>query len=330
MISDPDFWKHRKVLVTGGSGFLGSFVVEKLRALGCEDVAAPRKSEFDLVDREATRSLYERHAPRTVLHLAASVGGIGANQKYPGRFFYENLMMGLNLVEEGRRAGVEKFVQVGTVCSYPRDTPVPFREEGLWDGYPEATNAPYGIAKKAILVQLQAYREQYGMNGVYVIPVNLFGPRDNFDLESSHVIPALIRKCVEAREQGRTHVTVWGTGEASREFFYVEDCADALLLAAEHYDRPEPINLGTGEEIRIRHLARTIAAEVGFQGELVFDPSKPDGQPRRCLDVSRSQQELGFRATTPFQEGLRRTIAWFEANRTNPDGKSGPEPGRPA
>lgn len=326
-LPDADFWRGRRVLVTGGAGFLGSFVVDRLRELGCNEVAVPRSHDYDLVDRSAVRSLYGDLHPEVVLHLAARVGGIGANQKDPGRFFFDNLMMGVNLIEEGRRAGVEKFVQVGTVCSYPKDAKIPFREDAFWDGYPEETNAPYGIAKKALIVQLQAYRQQYGFDGIYVIPVNLYGPRDNFDLETSHVIPALIRKCVEARDKGDTEVTVWGTGEASREFFFVEDCAEALLLATERYDRSDPINLGTGEEIRIRDLAQRIAEQVRFDGELVYDTSKPDGQPRRCLDVSRAEREFGFRARTPFNEGLRRTVEWFENNREVSEAGSGLRPG---
>lgn len=309
------FWAGRRVVVTGGAGFLGSFVVERLERANCAEIFVPRSREYDLVDRDAVRRLYRDARPDIVLHLAARVGGIGANQKNPGRFFYDNLMMGVNLIDEGRRVGLEKFVQIGTICAYPKFAPVPFREDDLWKGYPEETNAPYGIAKKALLTQLQSYREQYGFPGIYLLPVNLYGPRDNFDLDTSHVIPALIRKCVEAVERGDDHIVVWGTGEASREFFYVEDCADAILMAAEKYSGEEPVNLGTGEEIRIRELVALIARLVGFEGELVFDPSKPDGQPRRALDVSRAEQLFGFKARVSLEDGLRHTIDWFKANR---------------
>jgi GDP-L-fucose synthase len=308
-------WARRRVLLTGGTGFLGSFVAERLRARGCEAVFIPRSREYDLVDRDAVRRLYRDARPDVVLHLAARVGGIGANRLNPGRFFHDNLLMGVHLIDEARRAGVEKFVQIGTVCAYPKHAPAPFREASLWDGYPEETNAPYGIAKKALLVQLQAYREQYGFPGIYLIPVNLYGPRDNFDLETSHVIPALIRKCVEAVEEGRDAVEVWGTGTATREFLYVEDCAEAILLAAERYDGPEPVNLGSGHEVSIRDLAATIAGIVGFDGRLIFDPTRPDGQPRRVLDTSRAERLFGFRATTGLAEGLRRTLDWFLAHR---------------
>lgn len=309
------YWRNRRVVVTGGAGFLGSFVVERLRAAGCGEVFVPRSREYDLVDPEAVRRLYREARPDVVLHLAARVGGIGANRKHPGRFFYDNLMMGVNLIEEGRKAGLEKFVQVGTICAYPKHAPAPFREEDLWNGYPEETNAPYGVAKKALLVQLQAYRQEYGMNGIYLLPVNLYGPRDNFDLETSHVIPALIRKCIEAKEAGRRELPVWGTGEPTREFLYVEDAARAILLAAERYDGPEPVNLGTGEEIRIRDLVALVARLTGFEGDLVFDPERPDGQPRRVLDVSRAERLFGFRAEVGLEDGLRRTIDWFRAHR---------------
>lgn len=315
MAAQSDFWKERRVLVTGGAGFLGSFVVERLEAAGCSSVSVPRSADHDLVDAGAVRRLYRETRPDVVLHLAARVGGIGANMENPGRFFYDNLMMGVHLIEEGRKAGLEKFVQAGTICSYPKHTPVPFREEELWNGYPEETNAPYGVAKKALLVQLQAYRQQYGFKGIYLLPVNLYGPRDNFDLETSHVVPALIRKCVEAKEEGRDRIVVWGSGEPSREFFYVEDCAEAFLLAAEHYDGPEPVNLGTGHEIRIRELVGLIADLTGFEGEIVYDRSRPDGQPRRALDVSRADERFGFRARISLEEGLRRTIDWFLENR---------------
>jgi len=313
--STPDFWSSRRVLVTGGNGFLGSHILERLEALGAHQVLAPTVAEYDLTDAAAVRDLLQDSSPDIVVHLAAEVGGIGANRERPGRFFYANMVMGVHMIEEARRAGVEKFVQLGTICAYPKHTPVPFREADLWQGYPEETNAPYGIAKKALLVQLQAYRAQYGFNGVYLLPVNLYGPRDNFDPASSHVIPALIRKMVEAMEDGREEVVLWGTGKASREFLFVEDCARAVLLAAEHYAAPEPVNVGTGNEITIRDLAARIASEVGFEGRLTYDPSKPDGQPRRCLDTSRALESFGFRARIPFEEGLRRTVTWYQDNR---------------
>ena len=308
------------MLVTGGSGFLGSHLVERLRAAGCERLVLPRSSECDLTEQEAVRRLYREAKPDLVIHLAAEVGGIGANRENPGRFFYANALMGILLIEEARRAGVEKFVQVGTICAYPKHTPVPFREQDLWEGYPEETNAPYGIAKKALLVQLQAYRAQYGLNGIYLLPVNLYGPRDNFDPRSSHVIPALIRKMVEAKESGAECVEIWGTGRASREFLYVDDCARGVALAAERYSGEEPVNLGTGGEITIAELATLIAEVVGYGGRLVFDPSKPDGQPRRCLDTGRAEAAFGFRARVPFREGLERTVGWYSAQaRTGSD-----------
>jgi GDP-L-fucose synthase len=313
--SNPEFWGSRRVLVTGGNGFLGSHILDRLEKLGARHVVAPTVAEYDLTDSDAVRRVVGDSRPDVVIHLAAEVGGIGANREKPGRFFYANMVMGVHLIEEARRAGVEKFVQLGTICAYPKHTPVPFRESDLWNGYPEETNAPYGIAKKALLVQLQAYRQQYGFEGIYLLPVNLYGPRDNFDPASSHVIPALVRKMVEAVEQGRNEVELWGTGEASREFLYVDDCARAVLLAAEHYSEPEPVNVGTGREVTIRELAGQIAAVVGFDGRLVYDDSKPDGQPRRCLDTTRALQAFGFRASVPFVEGLRQTIEWFRAHR---------------
>ncbi len=317
--STPEFWGGRRVLVTGGNGFLGSQILEQLEALEARHVQAPTVAEYDLTDITAVRDVITDSKPDIVIHLAAEVGGIGANREQPGRFFYANMVMGVHMIEEARRAGVEKFVQLGTICAYPKHTPVPFHEADLWNGYPEETNAPYGIAKKALLVQLQAYRAQYDFNGVYLLPVNLYGPRDNFDPRSSHVIPALIRKMVEAVDDGREEVFLWGTGKASREFLYVEDCARAVLLAAEHYDGSEPVNLGTGSEITIGDLAHRVASEVGFAGRLTYDPSKPDGQPRRCLDTSRAVERFGFRAQVPFEEGLRRTVAWYQENRsTNP------------
>jgi GDP-L-fucose synthase len=316
----PEFWRGKRVLVTGGSGFLGSHIVERLEALGVERPFVPRRRDFDLTEQAEVRRLYREARPDLVLHLAAEVGGIGANRDNPGRFFYANAAMGIHLIEEARRAGVDKFVQLGTICAYPKFTPVPFREEALWDGYPEETNAPYGIAKKALLVQLQAYRDQYGFDGIYLLPVNLYGPRDNFDPQSSHVIPALVRKMVEAQESGADEVVLWGTGSASREFLYVDDCARGVLLAAEHYGGEEPVNLGTGSEIRVRELAVLIAEVVGYRGELVQDPTKPDGQPRRCLDTSRALQHFGFRAHMDFRRGLEETVRWFRASRSAPAG----------
>ena len=310
--SSPHFWAGRRVLVTGGGGFLGSHLVERLQALGAEPFVA-RHRDFDLTRQADVERLYEESRPAMVMHLAAEVGGIGANRASPGRFFYANAMMGVMMIEEARRAGVEKFVQVGTVCAYPKYTRVPFREEEIWSGYPEETNAPYGIAKKALLVQLQAYREQYGMNGIYLLPTNLYGPRDNFDTATSHVIPALIRRMVEARRQGAPELPVWGTGNASREFLYVDDAARALLLAAEHYDGAEPVNVGIGNEIRIAELAGLIAQLVGYEGRLAFDPTQPDGQPRRSLDTRRARELFGFRARVGMREGLRQTVDWYLA-----------------
>jgi GDP-L-fucose synthase len=306
-----EFWRTRRVLVTGGTGFLGSHVVDLLRRLGAADVFVPRRSEYDLTEHANVERVMEASRPDVVLHLAAEVGGIGANRAHPGRFFYNNIMMGAQLIEEARLRGVEKFVQVGTVCAYPKYTPVPFREEDFWIGYPEETNAPYGIAKKALHVQLTAYRQEYGLNGIYLLPTNLYGPRDNFDPETSHVIPALIRRVVEARRTGAEELVIWGTGQASREFLYVEDCARALLLAAEHYDDAEPVNVGIGLEIRIAEVARLIADIVGFRGRFVYDTTKPDGQPRRCLDTSKALALFGFRAHTNVREGLERTIEWY-------------------
>jgi GDP-L-fucose synthase len=301
----------KRVMLTGGSGFLGEQVRERLVAAGAAEVFVPRRADYDLTDAAAVARAYADARPDTVVHLAAEVGGIGANRDNPGRFFYANMAMGLHLIEEARRRGTEKFVQVGTVCSYPKHTPVPFREEELWNGFPEETNAPYGIAKKALLTMLQGYRDQYGLRSAYLMPVNLYGPGDNFDLESSHVIPALIRKCEEARVAGRPEVVCWGTGKASREFLYVDDCAEAIVAAAQRYDGPEPINVGAAREITIRELTETIARLTGFAGELVWDTSKPDGQPRRKLDVSRATELLGFTASTDFEDGLRRTIEWY-------------------
>jgi GDP-L-fucose synthase len=307
-------WRDQRVVVTGGAGFLGSHVVDALRARACEHVVVPRSRDVDLRDREAIRRLFEHARPTLVLHLAATVGGIGANRAHPGRFFYDNAVMGIELIEQARRAGVAKLVVVGTSCAYPRDADVPLREDDLWDGYPEPTNAPYGIAKRALVVQCQAYRQEYGLNAITVLPANLYGPRDSFDLASGHVIPSLVRKCVEARRRGERVVECWGTGSATRDFLYVEDAAEGLLLAAERYDGAEPVNLATGREVSIRNLAEAIARLARFEGELRWDPSRPDGQPRRSLDATRAVQAFGFRATTSLGEGLRRTIAWYEAN----------------
>jgi GDP-L-fucose synthase len=301
-----------RVVVTGGAGFLGSYVVEKLQARGCENIFVPRKAQYDLVQMEAVRQLYADTRPDLVIHLAAVVGGIGANQRNPGRYFYDNLMMGVQLMEEARLRGVKKFIATGTICAYPKFTPVPFREDDLWNGYPEETNAPYGLAKKMMLVQSQAYREQYGFNSIFLLPVNMYGRRDNFDLETSHVIPALIRKCVEAVRQNEKHITCWGTGKATREFLHADDCAEGILLAAEKYNKSEPVNLGAGFEISIRELAEKIRVLTGFSGDIIWDSSKPDGQPRRSLDTSRAEREFGFRASISFDKGLRETIEWYQ------------------
>jgi GDP-L-fucose synthase len=303
-----------RILVTGGAGFLGSHVVDLLRAEG-EDPFVARRRDYDLIDPAATRRLFADARPELVFHLAAEVGGIGANRENPGRYWHANLAMGLNVLEEGRRAGVEKLVLVGTICAYPELTPVPFREDDLWAGYPEPTNAPYGVAKRALLTGAQAYREQYGLNVIYLLPVNLYGPRDDFDLRTSHVVPALIRKMLDARDAGAGSVVLWGDGRPTREFLYVEDCAEALVLAARRYDGSEPVNLGTGEEISIRDLAALVADITGFAGEVLWDVSKPGGQARRRLDVSRAERLLGFRARTPLRAGLERTVAWYAEHR---------------
>jgi GDP-L-fucose synthase len=305
---------QKRIVVTGGAGFLGSVLCSKLREYGCRDVFVPLVEEYDLTTEEAVQRMYRAMRPDIVIHLAAVVGGIGANRANPGLFFYVNAKMGIELMEQGRRAGVEKFVQIGTICAYPKFTPVPFREENLWNGYPEETNAPYGLAKKMLLVQAQAYRAQYGFNAIYLLPVNLYGPGDNFDPRSSHVIPALIRKCVEAVQLGRESIEVWGTGGVSREFLYVDDAAEGILLATERYDKPDPVNLGSCREITIMELVRLIARLTGFTGETVWNPAQPDGQPRRCLDTSRAEQEFGFTARTDFEQGLKKTIEFFERN----------------
>jgi len=300
-----------KIVVTGGSGFLGRKVMEQLRAHGYESVFAPRKLDYDLRTQADIVRLMSVQRPQTIIHLAATVGGIGANREHPGLFFYENLMMGVQLMEQARLFGVEKFVSIGTVCAYPKFTPVPFSEDNLWDGYPEETNAPYGLAKKMLLVQQQAYHEEYGFNGIYLLPVNLYGPGDNFDPASSHVIPAIIKKCVDAVEQGHDEIVCWGDGSASREFLYVDDAAEGIVLATDLYDGVEPVNLGSGQEIRIRDLTELIAELCGFTGRITWDTAKPNGQPRRCLDTSRAERLFGFRARTDFRAGLDRTIAWY-------------------
>jgi GDP-L-fucose synthase len=306
---------RKRILVTGGNGFLGKHLVRRLRGAGCERLIAPRASECDLTRDADVRRLLERERPEVIVHLAAVVGGIGANRRQPGSFFYKNLMMGVQLVEAAREHGVEKFLAVGTICSYPKFTPVPFKEDDLWNGYPEETNAPYGLAKKMLLVQGQAYHQQYGFRVIFLLPVNLYGPGDNFDPRSSHVIPALIRKCIEAREAGADHVTVWGTGTPTREFLYVADCAEGIVAAMERYDDPDPVNLGSGREISIADLASLIAEATGFRGQIRFDPSQPDGQPRRRLDTSRAWERFGWRATTDFQTGLAATVEWYASHR---------------
>jgi len=308
------FWSGLRVVVTGGAGFLGSHLVECLRPQGCAEIVVPRSRDYDLVKAQAVQRLFRDARPDIVIHLAARVGGIEANRRNPGRFFYENLMMGAQLMEEARLAGVRKFVAIGTICAYPKFTPIPFKEDDLWNGYPEETNAPYGMAKKMLLVQAQAYREQFGFPAITLLPVNLYGPRDNFDLETSHVIPAMIRKFVEARRAGQSEVVLWGSGKPTREFLFVRDAAQGILLATERYSDQAPVNLGAGFEISIADLATLIAKGTRYNGRLVWDASRPDGQPRRCLDVSRAEKEFGFRATTPFEEGLRETIAWYEAS----------------
>ena len=306
-----EFWSNRRVCVTGGAGFLGSFLVERLRLSGAKEVFVPRMEQYNLVQAEAVDRLLSDSNPDIIIHLAAKVGGIGANREHPADFFYDNLMMGVQLMHVAWQRGVEKFVAIGTVCAYPKFTPVPFREEDLWSGYPEETNAPYGLAKKMLLVMSQSYRQQYGFNSIFLLPVNLYGPRDNFDLETSHVIPAIIRKVLAAKESGAKEVVLWGDGSPTREFLYVEDAAEGILCAAERYNQSDPVNLGSGFEISIRDLALLIGQLAGYEGHFVWDTSKPNGQPRRALDVSRAEKYFGFRASTNFEAGLRRTIDWF-------------------
>ncbi|HOE36395.1 MAG: GDP-L-fucose synthase [Kiritimatiellia bacterium] len=308
--------KSKRIVVTGGAGFLGSFILERLRQRGCRDnVFVPRIEEYDLVEHANVQRMYDDFRPDLVIHLAAVVGGIGANRAHPGEFYFKNMAMGLFLMEEARRRKIEKFVALGTICAYPKFTPVPFREEDLWNGYPEETNAPYGLAKKMMLVQSQAYRQEYGFNSIFLLPVNLYGPRDNFDPASSHVIPALIKKCLDARDAGAREIVVWGTGNASREFLYAGDAAEGIVLAAERYNSSEPVNIGAGFEIKIKDLVPLIARLTGFQGDIVWDATKPDGQPRRMLDTSRAEKLFGFKAKVGFEEGLRETIAWYEKSR---------------
>ncbi|MEX2160755.1 MAG: GDP-L-fucose synthase [Anaerolineales bacterium] len=312
---DPKFWQGKRVTVTGGAGFLGSVIVAKLRARGATDIFVPRKKEYDLAQPADSARMLDEAKPDLVIHVAALAGGIGVNRARPAEFFYTNLMMGVPLMHQAWERGVKKFVALGTICSYPKFAPTPFREENLWDGYPEETNAPYGLAKKMLLVQAQAYRQQYGFNAIFLLPVNLYGPGDNFDLETSHVIPALIRKFIEAEERGDKQVVLWGDGSPTREFLYVDDAAEGVVLAAERYDGPEPVNLGSGHEISIQNLAETIGRLTGYSGDYVWDTDKPNGQPRRLLDVSRAEEYFGFRAGTDFEEGLRKSIDWFRAHR---------------
>ena len=310
-----NFFEDRRIVVTGGAGFLGGYVTKGLLKRGCKNILVPKIEDYDLVDINDIVRMYEDMKPDIVIHLAAVVGGIGANLKHPAEFFYKNLMMGVQLIEQGRLRNIEKFVAIGTICAYPKFTPVPFKEEDLWNGYPEETNAPYGLAKKTLLVQSQSYRTEYGFNSIFLLPVNLYGPGDNFDPAGSHVIPALIKKCVDAIENGADHIDCWGTGKVSREFIYAADAAEGILLATEFYNSSEPVNIGAGFEITIKQLSEKIAALTGFSGELRWDSSKPDGQPRRCLDVSRAKKYFGFEAKTPFDEGLKATIEWYKANR---------------
>lgn len=305
----------KRILVTGGAGFLGRYVVRKLEEGGCKEIFVPRSKDYNLVEMEAVKRLYRDTKPDIAIHLAAKVGGIGVTSEKPGEFFYDNLMMGLQMMEQGRLFGIEKFVAIGTVCAYPKNILIPFKEEELWNGYPEETNAPYGLAKKMTLVQAQAYRQQYGFNAIYLLPVNLYGTGDNFDPKTSHAIPALIKKCLDAVDEGKEEITVWGTGEPTREYLYVEDAAEGIVLATEKYNKPEPVNLGSGFEISIRDLVSLIAKLTGFKGQIIWDTSKPDGQPRRLFDSSRAEKEFGFKAKTGFEEGLVKTVEWYKEQR---------------
>jgi GDP-L-fucose synthase len=309
------FFEDRRIVVTGGAGFLGSYVIEGLQRRGCKNILVPKIEDYDLVQMDNIVRMYSDMKPDIVIHLAAVVGGIGANREHPGEFFYKNLMMGVQLIEQGRLNNIEKFVAIGTICAYPKYTPVPFMEEDLWEGYPEETNAPYGLAKKMLLVQSQSYRAEYGFNSIFLLPVNLYGPGDNFDPASSHVIPALIKKCVDAIESGADHIDCWGTGNVSREFIYTSDAAEGILLATEHYNGAEPVNIGAGFEITVKELAEKIVRLTGFGGEIRWDPSKPDGQPRRCLDTSRAKKLFGFEAQMKFEDGLKAIIEWYKQNR---------------
>ena len=306
------FWQDKKVVVTGGAGFLGRGVVRLLKQRGCHRIFVTRSAQYDLRNLSAIKRMLKKADPDVILHLAAVVGGIGANRENPGKFFYDNIIMGIQLIDQAYRHGVGKFVAVGTICAYPKFTPVPFKEENLWDGYPEETNAPYGLAKKMLLVQSQAYRQQYGFNAIFVLPVNFYGPGDNFSPRSSHVIPALIKKCIDAKNKGEGHITVWGTGRATREFLYVDDAVRGIVLAAERYDNPEPVNIGAGFEVSIKDLVARIVRLTGFQGKVIWDPSQPDGQPRRSLDTSRAKSEFGFQASIKLDAGLKKTISWYK------------------
>ncbi len=306
--------ENKRVVVTGGSGFLGYHVVKKLKECGVSDILVPRSKDYNLITESGIAKMFDEMKPQIIIHLAAVVGGIGANRLNPGKYFYDNIMMGTQLIEQSRLRGVEKFVAIGTICAYPKFTPVPFKEDDIWGGYPEETNAPYGLAKKMMLVQSQAYRDQYDYNSIYLLPVNLYGPRDNFNPESSHVIPALVKKCVDAQRNGESSITVWGTGKATREFLYVEDAAEGIVMATQQYNKSDPINLGAGTEISIKSLVEMIAAMTEFNGEIIWDSEKPDGQPRRCLDTTKAREEFGFSAKTSFEEGLRKTIEWYKQN----------------
>jgi GDP-L-fucose synthase len=310
-----DFFENKRIVVTGGAGFLGGYVIEGLKKRSCNNIFVPKIEDYDLVDINDIVRMYDDMKPDIVIHLAAVVGGIGANREHPGEFFYKNLMMGVQLIEQARLRNVEKFVAIGTICAYPKFTPVPFKEEDLWNGYPEETNAPYGLAKKMLLVQSQAYRQEYGFNSIFLLPVNLYGPGDNFSPASSHVIPALIKKCIDAIDNGEDYIECWGTGSASREFIYVANAAEGILLATEHYNGAEPVNIGAAFEITIKELAEKIVSLTGFKGRICWDASKPDGQPRRCLDVTRAKELFSFEAKTPFEEGLKATINWYRKNR---------------